>query len=677
MPDSPAQRVDRALLIGIDSYQYISPELSGCVGDVNRVADLLERKFHTPPERIIKLTSSADGTETPEQLATRENIVKGFQALAQQAAQGEQVYIQYSGHGMRNDSTLLPGIEPDGRDEAIAPCDSGYSDPAAYYILDKELGWLIRQITDKGAFVTFVSDCCHSASMTRALPDVKVRKGHRRDGEVAGGRAWEGGDPRPRPDETLVAPLAELRALVVAPDGATGSLLPAPKNYILITGCRERETAKEYRSNGVLTYFMLEHLEQADLPGLTYRALCDVAGSKILQLADQNASYRDQAPQLEGNGNLIVFGGGAEKAAAALVATPLAGGKVQVSGGGAIGLSVGTLVALYPTGTIDFQDTSKQLGVISLSRVDPDVSVGELVDAAAGELTAGMRAMIVRPGSTKVQRRVAIGTGPGLDALKQAAAAAGGGKGSPYVLVVEPGDKEDFSVVVEGGNFQICQFRDGQNEPLPRISPPIGVNEPGAAARVLQRLEHIIQYRNAWELTNDVDSSTLANRLAITVRRKSSRAAGRVQLQPGEDIEVRIHNRSDRPLSAALFYFGPDWSVTRIWPDDMASASYAELAVNGDEGLAVWDAQVELPPNVTSSVERLKLLATDKPTSFDALALGSLDVARRVTRSVGGNDLENMLTDLGAGRRTRELTSRRARSGDWGTAELELETTTE
>src|SRR5262249_23485370 len=151
-----------------------------------------------------------------------------------------------------------------------------------------------------------------------------------------------------RPDETLVAPLADLKALVVAPDGATGSLLPAPKNYILITGCRERETAKEYRSNGVLTYFMLEHLEQADLPGLTYRALCDAAGSKILQLADQNASYRDQAPQLEGNGNLIVFGGGAERAAAALVATPLASGKVQVSAGAAIGLSVGTLIALYP-----------------------------------------------------------------------------------------------------------------------------------------------------------------------------------------------------------------------------------------------------------------------------------------------------------------------------------------
>jgi hypothetical protein len=673
MADRPGQRVDRALLIGVDNYQFISPQLSGCVGDVEKVADLLARKFHTSPGQIIKLTSSAEGTEAPEAQATRDNIIKGFQTLARLASPDEQIYIQYSGHGMRNDTTLLPGIEPDGRDEAIAPADSGYADPAAFYILDKELGWLIKQITDKGAFVTFVSDCCHSASMTRALPEVKVRKGHRREGDTAVGRGWEGGDPRPRPDSTLVAPLDKLKALVVAPDGSTGSLLPAPKTYILMTGCRERETAKEYRSNGVLTYFMLEHLDQADLPTLSYRALCDMVSSKILQLAEQNGSFRDQTPQLEGNGNMIVFGGGVEKAPAALVATPLAGGQVQVSGGSAIGLSTGTLVALYPPGTLDLQDPATQVGVISLSRVDADISVGDMVGTASGALSAGMRAIVVRPGSTKVQRRVAIGDDPALAALKQTVTSAQGGKGSPYLLVVDPGDRDDLSVVVENGTFQI---RDSQDQPLPRISPPIGVKEPGAAQRMLQRLEHLVQYRNAWELTNDVDTSTLGDKLAISVRKKASRSAGRIHLQPGEEIEILIHNRSSRPLSAALFYFGPDWSVTRIWPEGEASASYEELAVNGEEGLAVWEATVTLPAGVSSSLERLKLFATDKPTSFDALTLGSLDVARSVTRSIGddGNPLENMLAAMGAGRQTRELQGRRAKSGDWGTAELELET---
>ena len=44
MPESAGQRVDRALLIGSDNYQYISPQLSGCVGDVQKVSDLLARR---------------------------------------------------------------------------------------------------------------------------------------------------------------------------------------------------------------------------------------------------------------------------------------------------------------------------------------------------------------------------------------------------------------------------------------------------------------------------------------------------------------------------------------------------------------------------------------------------------------------------------------------------------
>jgi hypothetical protein len=668
MPANTTQHVDRALLIGIDRYLYIEPNLSGCVGDVESVYKFLTERMGTPAGQIIRRTSPLDQAERPEELATRANIVAGFEELARLAKAGEQVYIQYSGHGMRNDSTLLPGIEPDGRDEAIAPMDSGYADPASCYLLDKELGWLIKRITDTGAFVTFVCDCCHSASATRNVPTVKIRKGQRKAGDTVGGRDWEGGDPRPRPDQTLVAPLAELKALVMAPDGTTGSLLPAPRNYVLITGCRERETSKEYLSNGVCTYFLLKLLE-GDFSHLSYRSLVDQIGGSILQLAETDPGYGDQTPQLEGNGNLIVFGGGVEDQPPALVATPLAGGNIQLSVGSAVGLSVGTVVALYPPGTVDLDAPSTQLGVITLTSVDPDSAVGQLDGPGdAGSLPAGMCAVVVRPGSTTIRRRVAVGKVQGLDTLKEAIARAGAGQGSPYLVVVEPEQQEEFSVAVDNRTYRILDHRD---QPLPRISPPIAVDEPGAAERMVRRLEHLVKYRNAWDLANDVDASTLGDKLAISVVRRMSRSAGRIALRPGESIDVVIHNRSNRPLSAALFYFGPDWSVRRIWPD--GATTYEELAVTGDEGLKVWNATAELPAGVSSSIERLKLFATDRPTSFDAISLGPLDTARSMKRSTGGNALERMLTALGEGRATRELVPRRARSGDWGTAELELE----
>ncbi len=83
MPGTPSQRIDRALLIGIDRYESIGPNLSGCVGDVEAVARFLTERLSTPAGQIIKLTSSLEGTEEAADLATRDNIIAGFKKLAQ------------------------------------------------------------------------------------------------------------------------------------------------------------------------------------------------------------------------------------------------------------------------------------------------------------------------------------------------------------------------------------------------------------------------------------------------------------------------------------------------------------------------------------------------------------------------------------------------------------------
>jgi hypothetical protein len=670
MSPLPAQRVDRALLIGVDRYQYISPNLSGCVGDVEGLARLLAAKLYTPADHIIKLTAGLAAREKPAELATRDNIVNALKQLARASRPGEQVYVHYSGHGMRNDYTLLPGYEADGRDEAIAPADTGYQDPARFYLLDKELGWLIRQIADSGAFVTVVLDCCHSASGTRNLEaEVSVRHGRSRPEDVAAGRAWEGGDPRPRPDNTLVAPLAELKKLVAAAPGSSGALLAAPKNYVLLTACRERETAKEYKGNGLFTYYLLDLLGKG-FANLTYRSLQDQVAGDIVRLASADRRYAEQTPQLEGDGNLILFGGAARSEPQALLANPQADGTLLLSGGAAVGIVIGTTVALYPPGAADLSPGGA-LGLATVTEVRVDASVARAAKGIpAGRLVPGMRAVVVRPGVARVRRRVSIGDGPGLDELRQAVATGGrDGKGSPYVEAVGLDDFPELSVVIDGGHYVL---RDAQDQPLPRITPPVAVGGDAAARQVLQRLEHVVQNRNAWDLHNGDAASTLSDQLAISVVRETAgtRSAGRVALQPGEVILCRLHNRSGRPLSAALLYFGPDWSVQRIWPSAVA---YTELAPTDEQGFDAIRLGAKLPTGVTSSQERLKLFATDRPTSFDALELGSLDTVRGATRGLPRNALEQLLADVGDARATRELVVVGS-TGDWGTAELELET---
>jgi hypothetical protein len=239
--------------------------------------------------------------------------------------------------------------------------------------------------------------------------------------------------------------------------------------------------------------------------------------------------------------------------------------------------------------------------------------------------------------------------------------------------VVGEDERPELSVVVAEGIYVI---RDHRDQPLPRLSPPIAVGQAGGAVKVLQRLEHVVQYRNAWDLHNGDETSSLRDALAISIKRAAARSAGRIGLKPGDRITICVHNRSTAPVSAALMYFAPDWSVIRIWPDgDMA---YTELGPTGDNGFDVQVMDASFPSGVASSIDRLKLFATQKnrPTSFDILCLDTLDVARAVTRAgVPGpqNELKALLESVGGGAVARELV-RVSRTGDWGTAELELET---
>ena len=89
-------------------------------------------------------------------------------------------------------------------------------------------------------------------------------------------------------------------------------------------------------------------------------------------------------------------------------------------------------------------------------------------------------------------------------------------------------------------------IRDQRDQPLPRITPPLVVGQGMAVRQMLQRLEHVVQYRNFWELHNEDESSGLHGKLAVSIEhtRPAGRASGRVTLRPGDVLRIRVHNHS-------------------------------------------------------------------------------------------------------------------------------------
>jgi hypothetical protein len=139
-----------ALCIGINDYPGTGSDLAGCVNDANDWVALLKKKgFSTT--RIV------------DKQATGKNLRTAIAAVIGKAASGDQVVIQYSGHG-----SFVPdqnGDEPDGNDECICPYDIRSQGP----ITDDEL-FDLYSAKKTGVKLLIISDSCHSGSVAKFSP---------------------------------------------------------------------------------------------------------------------------------------------------------------------------------------------------------------------------------------------------------------------------------------------------------------------------------------------------------------------------------------------------------------------------------------------------------------------------------------------------------------------------
>ena len=157
----PAQ-TKRALVIGLGEQEDKSWAKINGDKDVPYVKEMLVRMGYT------------DVTTLVNKQATKAGIVSAFETLAAKCAEGDVVYIHFSGHGQQ--VTDVNGDErPDTFDEAWIPYDAYMKYDAQRYtgekhLVDDEINVLLKnvksKIGSKGGMLVVV-DACHSGGSTR------------------------------------------------------------------------------------------------------------------------------------------------------------------------------------------------------------------------------------------------------------------------------------------------------------------------------------------------------------------------------------------------------------------------------------------------------------------------------------------------------------------------------
>lgn len=295
-----------ALLIGISDYTAAGlSSLPGSVNDVRATHRVLRESLEFKTDNIVLLL---------DREATHGRIVSAFKQLDSRVREGDFVYIHYSGHGSYVPD--LNGDEKRGLDQtwvsygARANKGTDASDIDNFDILDDEISHWLAPIYAKAGQVVFVSDSCHSGTVSRG-------------GEAPVQRAAPN-DNRMHPLGSNAFRQADFTRGVQI--GSTEDTQPA------------FEIKKAGESYGLFTWHWLNSLKQAT-PEQTWNDLFIVTDARI----KANARVR-QRPQISGRPHVTVLGGEFQPSTSALVVTAVKGNRVVLGAGSLSGITPGSLL---------------------------------------------------------------------------------------------------------------------------------------------------------------------------------------------------------------------------------------------------------------------------------------------------------------------------------------------
>ncbi|MEZ4661015.1 MAG: alpha/beta fold hydrolase [Caldilineaceae bacterium] len=649
-----------ALLVGIDRYANPAqaPHLRGCVADVEGTYGFLTYQLGVPQSNIRLLTARMDASEAPQNLATRDNIIRGWREHLAQAGQGDQVFFNYSGHGAR--ARAADSDDPSGYNETMVPHDS--RTPGIYDIIDKELATLIEEVEQRGAQVTLFLDCCHSGGGSRAVEDENTPRVR----ECTP-------DERIRPQDTLLPGLsasfsgASTRSTRSAPSG----WVPLG-NHVLLAGCRDVELSNEYRApetgqwQGATTYFFHKALASYR-PGITWAEIYDFVQVNV------HAVYPAQTPQLEGPSNVQLFGGVADQALHYFLVTEVDGDQfVKINGGVPAGLGVGARMAIYPPSS-DLSGDPLAQGEIAEVKVDHawiKLDQPTTIDMAS-------RARVTSFAYADQTLAVAI---EDADLRDQLRAQNNGDGPSAFLYILADGESltPQYRVAKRRTHYVI---QDASGAQVVEEMPPATAE---GAAQLVKNLEHLAFYKNIVNLTNPVSTSSLQGAVTIeNVDSYTQSGRGQQPLDPqplrnrggenvlaeGQGISFTLRNNSAQDVFVTLFDMNPNFGVSKLYParvEQQRMAAGAEIPISFRVSLD--------NPNLARGRSIFKVIATVAESNFSVLELPDLNKGEPTTktRSSADSALGRLLNAVRVDGTRKATLDMDETDDEWTTAQIEV-----
>ena len=441
-PDAALARKS-ALLIGVADYDNpaIRP-LSGPRNDVILLWRYLTANGFAPSDIRVLAEGLPEDASAPRPHAapTRAQIMDGFRDLAERAAPGDFVVIQFSGHGTTQPQTNRSqnsAPEAGDRDQVLLPKDAGDYDAVARTIhnglVDDEIGDALDAIRAKGALVWAIIDACHAGTVTRS-----------------GAVATRGVQP-----DALGAPAAPtLRSAASAPSAppqraglvrdmsakasligffAVDSWTEAIEREFQFSGAFAPGPRGGAPRFGVFTYHLVRALNSGRAQ--TYR---DLARIVSLDIASSGAVAQSPPPFFDGDLDLTIAGG--EAKFARRFPASIEDGKLVIDAGALQGFDADAEIGLFD-GPLD---DAKRVGAARVESADAARASAEL--AGPPPQAASLWASVEAPGLA-LRFRVGIVADNEADrarvrALAQRALSGDDPRGSIGVDIVDDGERD-------------------------------------------------------------------------------------------------------------------------------------------------------------------------------------------------------------------------------------------